>query len=572
MRIKILLLTVIIVSSISELRAQQKVRDNTVSGIVLPNIDALLELESVNKGLLHVRLPLVRTSDASPLGEHVAGMMVYNTATVNDVTPGIYYNDGTRWVRVSVTGGESGDTYISYNPITYEISYEDGEGQIQIIKLGNVVKATETLTSLVDNQDGTVTYIDERGDEHTIVLANGPAGPVGPTGPAGATGSTGATGPVGPTGATGPQGEAGPMGPTGAQGIQGEQGLTGATGATGPTGPTGATGPQGDQGPTGATGAQGIQGEQGPTGATGPTGPTGPAGVDGVSITVVSTTPDPDGNILVSFSDGTSILVPKGASGEDGVGGITKAGTNVTITGLGTPESPYIVNAHDKDEQKITQFELDGTILKITLENGGGEQQVDLAPLITSALTGDNGLTVTDDHIQLGGDLIKPTTIAVTPGEDAGSPANTLAITGLPEGLAADNMVVVDPQTGILRQQKQAPRFFYMPAVIFDTSVTGTATRDLYKDYVDQFTGVDHNISHGPEGTTPMQYTGGLIRSEDAPGAIQVFEHDELYYYVTYYDQDVFEGLSISKEGKLTYTVKNAATDISYMNIVFVIK
>lgn len=58
--------------------AQQKVRDNTSQGQILPTKDAILELESTNKGLLHVRLPLVRTSDPYPMTSHIAGMMVYN--------------------------------------------------------------------------------------------------------------------------------------------------------------------------------------------------------------------------------------------------------------------------------------------------------------------------------------------------------------------------------------------------------------------------------------------------------------------------------------------------------------
>jgi len=101
--------------------AQQKVRDNTVSGAVLPHKDALLELESTNKGLLHTRIPLIRTDDAAPLSQHLAGMMVYNTATVNDVIPGIYYNNGNRWILVA--GGDV--TPITYNPVTYELTYLD---------------------------------------------------------------------------------------------------------------------------------------------------------------------------------------------------------------------------------------------------------------------------------------------------------------------------------------------------------------------------------------------------------------------------------------------------------------
>ena len=69
-----------------------------------------------------------------------------------------------------------------------------------------------------------------------------------------------------------------------------------------------------------------------------------------------------------------------------------------------------------------------------------------------------------------------------------------------------------------------------------------------------------------------MQYTGGIIGNTSAPADIATFNRGELNYYVTYYDQDVFENLSINDNGELTYTVKTGATPSSYMNIVFVIK
>ena len=64
------------------------------------NANAVLDVESASKGILFPRLPLTATTNPSPLTSHVAGMQVYNTATGTDVDPGIYYNDGTKWVRV----------------------------------------------------------------------------------------------------------------------------------------------------------------------------------------------------------------------------------------------------------------------------------------------------------------------------------------------------------------------------------------------------------------------------------------------------------------------------------------
>jgi len=67
-----------IVIGVSVCFAQQKVKDGTVAAGNLPNKDAILELESNNKGFLHTRVRLVRTIDAAPLTAHAAGMILTN--------------------------------------------------------------------------------------------------------------------------------------------------------------------------------------------------------------------------------------------------------------------------------------------------------------------------------------------------------------------------------------------------------------------------------------------------------------------------------------------------------------
>ncbi len=76
--------------------AQVKVGTNPQS----MNADAVLEIESANKGLLLPRLNLSPTTSPAPLSSFVRGMVVYNTATDNDVVPGIYYSDGAKWMKM----------------------------------------------------------------------------------------------------------------------------------------------------------------------------------------------------------------------------------------------------------------------------------------------------------------------------------------------------------------------------------------------------------------------------------------------------------------------------------------
>lgn len=68
-----------------------------------PNASALLDVDAApsnNKGILVPRIPLTITTSNAPVGAGIAtSLLVYNTATANDVTPGYYYWDGTKWVR-----------------------------------------------------------------------------------------------------------------------------------------------------------------------------------------------------------------------------------------------------------------------------------------------------------------------------------------------------------------------------------------------------------------------------------------------------------------------------------------
>lgn len=75
----------------------------TIGSVLSPNKDALLDLQEegvTTKGLLLPRVALQQTTSFAPMKAHTQGMVVYNTATATDVTPGYYYNNGTRWMRL----------------------------------------------------------------------------------------------------------------------------------------------------------------------------------------------------------------------------------------------------------------------------------------------------------------------------------------------------------------------------------------------------------------------------------------------------------------------------------------
>lgn len=87
----------IFIASSVAISAQVKVGDNPT----IIDSNSVLEIESTNKGVLMPRLLLVSTVNPAPLTAHIAGMTVYNTANINDIIPGFYYNDGSKWVKLA---------------------------------------------------------------------------------------------------------------------------------------------------------------------------------------------------------------------------------------------------------------------------------------------------------------------------------------------------------------------------------------------------------------------------------------------------------------------------------------
>jgi hypothetical protein len=74
-----------------------------------PNAPAMLDVKSTTRGVLLPRVVLTSTTSASPVISPTAGLVVFNTATAGDVTPGYYYWDGSSsWVRFS-SGGSVGN-------------------------------------------------------------------------------------------------------------------------------------------------------------------------------------------------------------------------------------------------------------------------------------------------------------------------------------------------------------------------------------------------------------------------------------------------------------------------------
>ncbi len=74
-------------------------------GTPTPDASAALDVTSATKGFLPPRVSLSSTAVAAPVNSPVDGLIVYNTATANNVTPGLYvWNSASLiWDRINTT-------------------------------------------------------------------------------------------------------------------------------------------------------------------------------------------------------------------------------------------------------------------------------------------------------------------------------------------------------------------------------------------------------------------------------------------------------------------------------------
>jgi len=86
-----------------------------------PDASAMLDVVATNNGLLIPRIALTATNTASPITLPATSLVVYNSATAgtapNNITPGFYFWDGSKWVRFQ-DGAGGNDWHIIGNSTT----------------------------------------------------------------------------------------------------------------------------------------------------------------------------------------------------------------------------------------------------------------------------------------------------------------------------------------------------------------------------------------------------------------------------------------------------------------------
>ncbi len=86
---------------------------------------AALDVTSANKGVLLPRVALTGTGDVTTVSSPATSLLVYNTASVSDVTPGYYYYNGTVWVKLTDSGSNADDDWYKVGTTSAPTSIND---------------------------------------------------------------------------------------------------------------------------------------------------------------------------------------------------------------------------------------------------------------------------------------------------------------------------------------------------------------------------------------------------------------------------------------------------------------
>ncbi|MFB9106132.1 hypothetical protein ACFFU1_14610, partial [Algibacter miyuki] len=209
----------------------------------------------------------------------------------------------------------------------------------------------------------------------------------------------------------------------------------------------------------------------------------------------------------------------------------------------------------------------------VVADANGVLKTISAVSLETTASNGTN-IDVTTGDVQLGGNLIKGTTITQNGNEfEIETGGSNLVISGLDKTKVQDytgnkeqHLLAVDANNQVTALKAAMPKFFYMPSVMVPTAeshlgqtgvtynnTSRTGTIDLYAIYAAQF--------------------GSPVISSEAV-ALPVLPANELVYHVTYATPDVFTITGLTTTGMLTYTVSATASPNvgTFMNIVFSVK
>ncbi|WP_426486147.1 hypothetical protein [Flavobacterium sp. 2] len=139
-------------------------------GTPMPNSSAQLEVVASDKGVLIPRVNLTGSTDVTTIKNgNVNSLLVFNTASIFDITPGYYYWYANKWNRLVISNEISASPgTVVFNPATSGFTFLDAGGASHAIDFSSIIAANQTVTTLTNNGAGSYTYKNEAGADVNI--------------------------------------------------------------------------------------------------------------------------------------------------------------------------------------------------------------------------------------------------------------------------------------------------------------------------------------------------------------------------------------------------------------------
>ena len=181
---KTMILLLLLIAGSAAVKAQQGFGTNA------PAASAVVDMTATNKGVLLPRIALTATTVAAPVSAPANNLVVFNTATTGDVTPGMYYWTGTVWKR-QLAKGDTGNDWqrtgnAGTNPSVNALGTNDAQSlviktnnaeRMRISSSGNVGinTASPNSSALLDVSSTTQVFLPPRMTSAQIAAIASPA-------------------------------------------------------------------------------------------------------------------------------------------------------------------------------------------------------------------------------------------------------------------------------------------------------------------------------------------------------------------------------------------------------------
>ena len=135
-------------------------------GTTTPNVSAKLDVYATNKGFLPPRISLSGTLDISTITNPATGLVIFNTATAgttpNNVIPGYYYYDGSKWNQL-----------VDQSSLNSFSGYVPNYAQSNSSRVTNVSTSGTTIVSQTITTSGRPVQIIATGDANPVSTGGG---------------------------------------------------------------------------------------------------------------------------------------------------------------------------------------------------------------------------------------------------------------------------------------------------------------------------------------------------------------------------------------------------------------